>query len=32
MKFKHYLEGIITGIFTLEEYASFMENEEKLTK
>jgi hypothetical protein len=32
MKFKHYLEGIITGIFTLEEYARFMENEEELTK
>ena len=32
MKFKHYFEGIITGIFTLEEYAKFMENEEELTK
>lgn len=32
MKFKHYLEGIITGMFTLEEYANFMENEEELTK
>ena len=32
MKFKHYLEGIITGIFTLEEYARFLENEEELTK
>jgi hypothetical protein len=32
MKFKHYLEGIITGMFTLEEYAKFMENEEELTK
>ena len=32
MKFKHYLEGIITGMFTLEEYALFMENEEELTK
>jgi hypothetical protein len=32
MKFKHYLEGIITGIFTLDEYARFMENEEELTK
>jgi hypothetical protein len=32
MKFKHYLEGLITGIFTLEEYAKFMENEEELTK
>jgi hypothetical protein len=32
MKFKHYLEGIITGIFTLEEYARFIENEEELTK
>ena len=32
MKFKHYLEGIITGMFTLEEYNSFMENEEELTK
>ena len=32
MKFKHYLEGIITGMFTIEEYARFMENEEELTK
>jgi hypothetical protein len=32
MKFKHYLEGIITGMFTLDEYARFMENEEELTK
>ncbi len=32
MKFKHYLEGIITGMFTLEEYAKFMENEAELTK
>ena len=32
MKFKHYLEGIITGIFTLEEYEKFMENEDELTK
>lgn len=32
MKFKHYLEGIIAGMFTLEEYARFMENEEELTK
>ncbi len=32
MKFKHYLEGIVTGMFTLEEYARFMENEEELTK
>ena len=32
MKFKHYLEGIITGIFTLEEYVRFMGNEEELTK
>jgi hypothetical protein len=32
MKFKHYLEGIITGMFTLEEYLKFMENEEELTK
>jgi hypothetical protein len=32
MKFKHYLEGIITGMFTLEEYQLFMENEEELTK
>ena len=32
MKFKHYLEGIITGIFTSEEYEKFMENEEELTK
>ena len=32
MKFKHYLEGIITGIFTLDEYQSFLESEEELTK
>ena len=32
MKFKHYLEGIVSGMFTLEEYARFMENEEELTK
>ncbi len=32
MKFKHYLEGIITGMFTLEEYNKFMENEDELTK
>jgi hypothetical protein len=32
MKFKHYLEGIIAGMFTLEEYKIFMENEEELTK
>lgn len=32
MKFKHYLEGIITGIFTLEEYQNFLKNEEELTK
>jgi hypothetical protein len=32
MKFKHYFEGIITGMFTLEEYARFIENEEELTK
>ena len=32
MKFKHYLEGIITGLFTVEEYNTFMENEEELTK
>jgi hypothetical protein len=32
MKFKHYLEGVITGMFTFEEYAMFMENEEELTK
>jgi hypothetical protein len=32
MKFKHYLEGIITGMFTLEEYAKFIENEDELTK
>jgi hypothetical protein len=32
MKFKHYLEGIITGMFTLEEYQNFMENEDELTK
>ena len=32
MKFKHYLEGIITGMFTLEEYQTFLKNEEELTK
>lgn len=32
MKFKHYLEGIATGMFTVEEYDKFMENEEELTK
>jgi hypothetical protein len=32
MKFKHYLEGIITGMFTMEEYDNFMENEDELTK
>ncbi|MBC7408539.1 MAG: glyoxalase [Arcicella sp.] len=32
MKFKHYLEGIITGMFTLDEYVKFMENEDELTK
>lgn len=32
MKFKHYLEGIITGHFTLEEYQLFLQNEEELTK
>ena len=32
MKFKHYLEGIITGIFTTEEYETFLVNEEELTK
>ena len=32
MKFKHYLEGIITGMFTLEEYTRFVENEDELTK
>lgn len=32
MKFKHYVEGIITGLFTLEEYKTFLENEEELTK
>lgn len=32
MKFKHYLEGIISGHFTLEEYRLFLENEEELTK
>ncbi len=32
MKFKHYLQGIITGIFTLEEYQNFLKNEEELTK
>ncbi len=32
MKFKHYLEGIIAGHFTLEEYQLFLQNEEELTK
>ena len=32
MKFKHYLEGIISGMFTLEEYTRFVENEDELTK
>jgi hypothetical protein len=32
MKFKHYLEGIIVGHFTLDEYRFFLENEEELTK
>jgi hypothetical protein len=32
MKFKHYLEGILTGIFTIDEYQTFLENEEELTK
>lgn len=32
MKFKHYLEGIITGMFTLDEYAKFIEFEDELTK
>jgi hypothetical protein len=32
MKFKHYLEGIISGLFTVAEYEQFMENEEELTK
>lgn len=32
MKFKQLLEGIITGMFTLEEYDKFMENENELTK
>ena len=32
MKFKHYLEGIVTGVFTLDEYQTFLENEEELTK
>lgn len=32
MKFKHYLEGTITGHFTLEEYQLFLQNEEELTK
>lgn len=32
MKFKHYLEGIITGHFTLEEYQLFLNHEEELTK
>lgn len=32
MKFKHYLQGIITGMFTLKEYTKFLKNEEELTK
>lgn len=32
MKFKHYLEGIIAGHFTIEEYQLFLQNEEELTK
>ena len=32
MKFKQLLEGIITGMFTLEEYDKFMENKNELTK
>lgn len=32
MKFKHYLEGIITGHFTLDEYQLFLNYEEELTK
>ena len=32
MKFKHYLEGIISGMFTLEEYKTSLKNEEELTK
>ena len=32
MKFKHYLEGIITGHFTLDEYQLFLNHEEELTK
>ena len=32
MKFKHYLEGIVTGHFTLDEYQTFIQNEDELTK
>lgn len=32
MKFKHYLEGIITAFFTLEEYQIFLKHEDELTK
>ena len=32
MKFKHYLEGIISSMFTLEEYKKSLKNEEELTK
>lgn len=32
MKFKHYLEGLIVGHFTLTEYENFLKNEEELTK
>ncbi len=32
MKFKHYLEGVIAGHFTLDEYLLFLGNEEELTK
>lgn len=32
MKFKHYLEGIITGCFTLDEYQIFIQHEDELTK
>ncbi|WP_026994026.1 hypothetical protein [Flectobacillus major] len=32
MKFKHYLEGIISAYFTLDEYQIFLSHEEELTK
>jgi hypothetical protein len=32
MKFKHYLEGLISGHFTSLEYEDFLVNEEELTK